>query len=242
MFNLQQELLNLLKKHPDPRKGASGIIEFCQQMEAMRGLPRLGIVSDNKDPMRLGRVRVASELIGPGAVTSWIPVISMYALALYRMLPAINRILGYANQIAYQQRSLQIIYDDLNLETVEEGSAQLSFKKTIRGENLWFSYLSGADVIKNVSFEIKKGEKIAFTGESGSGKTTLVDIVIGIYRPLKGSLFIDDVLVDETNIRSWRSKVGYIPQNIFLFDGTVAENITFGSKPDEEKIISSSQV
>ena len=79
MFNLQQELLNLLKKHPDPRKGASGIIEFCQQMEAMRGLPRLGIVSDNKDPMRLGRVRVASELIGPGAVTSWIPVISMYA-------------------------------------------------------------------------------------------------------------------------------------------------------------------
>jgi ABC-type multidrug transport system fused ATPase/permease subunit len=167
-----------------------------------------------------------------------IPVISMYALALYRMLPAINRILGYFNSIAYVQKSLQKIYEDLNLETDHEGSTPVNFSKSIRGEKLWFAYLKGGDVIKDASLEINIGEKIAVTGESGSGKTTLVDILIGIYRPLQGSLYVDDILIDNENIRSWRSKIGYIPQSIYLFDGTVAENVSFGSVHDEEKIIS----
>ena len=166
-----------------------------------------------------------------------IPIITTYALALYRMLPAVNRILSYINSIAYLQRSLQLVYDDLDCAVDPEGSEQISFNKTIRGDDLWFSYLNGGNVIKGVSFEIKTGEKVAFTGESGSGKTTLVDLLVGIYRPLKGSLHVDDVLIDKTNVRSWRSKIGYIPQHIYLFDGTVAENITFGSRQDESKII-----
>jgi ABC-type multidrug transport system fused ATPase/permease subunit len=166
-----------------------------------------------------------------------IPVISMYALALYRMLPAINRILDHFNSIAYLQRSLHMIYDDLNLETDQEGSVPVTFAASIRGENLWFRYANGGDVIKDVSFEIRIGEKIAFTGESGSGKTTLVDIIIGIYRPIKGNLYVDNVLIDNNNIRSWRGKIGYIPQSIYLFDGTVAENVAFGSEYHEEKIV-----
>jgi ABC-type multidrug transport system fused ATPase/permease subunit len=166
-----------------------------------------------------------------------IPVISMYALALYRMLPAINRILSYFNSTAYLHRSLQMVYEDLQMETDHEGSSPITFGGTIKAENLWFRYLKGDDVIKNVSFEIKLGEKVAFTGESGSGKTTLVDIIIGIYLPIKGKLYVDDMLIDNNNIRSWRSKIGYIPQGIYLFDGTVAENIVFGSRHDEGKII-----
>jgi ATP-binding cassette subfamily B protein/ATP-binding cassette subfamily C protein len=166
-----------------------------------------------------------------------IPVISMYALALYRMLPAINRILENLNSIAYTQQSLHRIYEDLNLETDTEGSAPIAFTRSIRGENLCFRYVKGDDVIKNISLEIGIGEKVAFVGESGSGKTTLVDLIIGIYRPMKGHLYIDDVLIDHTNIRSWRSKIGYIPQSIYLFDGTVGENVAFGSDSHEEKII-----
>ena len=165
-----------------------------------------------------------------------IPVISMYALALYRMLPALNRILGYVNNVAYLQRSLHTIYDELNLETDREGSSPVAFTKCIRGEDLWFSYLNGGEVIKNVSFEINIGEKVAFTGESGSGKTTLVDIIIGIYQPRKGSLYVDDAEINKSNVRSWRSKIGYIPQTIYLFDGTVKENVAFGAEPDEEKV------
>jgi ABC-type bacteriocin/lantibiotic exporter with double-glycine peptidase domain len=166
-----------------------------------------------------------------------IPVISMYALALYRILPATNRILDHVNNIAFYQESLNKIHDDLRLETDYENSSPLDFTESIKGIDLCFSYIEGSDVIKNISFEIRKGEKIAFTGESGSGKTTLADIIIGIYRASHGGLYVDDVLVDNANILSWRSKVGYIPQNIYLFDGTVAENVSFGSRADENKII-----
>jgi ATP-binding cassette subfamily B protein/ATP-binding cassette subfamily C protein len=165
-----------------------------------------------------------------------IPVISMYALALYRMLPAINRMLEYTNSIAYMQQSLHMIHDDLNLETDKEEFSPVAFTRSIRGENLWFRYLKGGDVLKDISLEIQIGEKIAFVGESGSGKTTLVDLLIGIYRPMSGRVYVDDVPIDHTNIRSWRSKIGYIPQSIYLFDGTVAENVAFGSEHDEEKI------
>jgi ATP-binding cassette subfamily B protein/ATP-binding cassette subfamily C protein len=166
-----------------------------------------------------------------------IPIISMYALALYRILPAINRILDHINNVAFYQQSLNKIHDDLRLETDNENAAPLDFIKSIKGKDICFSYLNGNDIIKNISFEITKGEKIAFTGESGSGKTTLADIIIGIYRSNHGGLYVDDVLIDNTNILSWRSKIGYIPQNIYLFDGTVAENVSFGSRPDENKII-----
>jgi ATP-binding cassette subfamily B protein/ATP-binding cassette subfamily C protein len=166
-----------------------------------------------------------------------IPVISMYALALYRMLPAVNHILEHLNAIAFREQSLHMIYGDLNLETDNEGYSPVAFTRSIRGENLWFRYLKGEDVLRDISLEIRSGEKIAFVGESGSGKTTLVDILIGIYRPTRGSIYVDDVLIDHANIRSWRGKIGYIPQSIYLFDGTVAENVAFGSDYDGEKII-----
>jgi ATP-binding cassette subfamily B protein/ATP-binding cassette subfamily C protein len=166
-----------------------------------------------------------------------IPVISMYALALYRILPATNRILDHVNNIAFYQESLNKIYDDLHLKTDNESSSSLNFSDSIKGKGLYFSYIEGSDVITDISFEIKKGEKIAFTGESGSGKTTLADIKIGIYRPNQGGLYVDNTLIDDTNILSWRSKIGYIPQNIYLFDGTVAENVSFGSRADENKIV-----
>jgi ATP-binding cassette subfamily B protein/ATP-binding cassette subfamily C protein len=166
-----------------------------------------------------------------------IPVITMYALALYRMLPALNKILGCFNQIAYYQHSLDIIYEDLNIPVETEGVVEVQFEKSIRVEDAAFQYLVGEEVIKNASFEIKKGEKIAFTGESGSGKTTLVDILIGIYKPSRGKVYVDDSEINYHNVRSWRSKIGYIPQDIYLFDGTVAENVAFGLPRDEKKII-----
>jgi ATP-binding cassette subfamily B protein/ATP-binding cassette subfamily C protein len=161
----------------------------------------------------------------------------MYALALYRMLPALNKILGCFNQIAYFQHSLDVIYEDLNIPVEAEGAAAVQFEKSIRLEDVAVQYLAGDDVIKNVSFEIKKGEKVAFTGESGSGKTTLVDILIGIYTPSRGRVYVDDAAITDHTVRSWRSKIGYIPQDIYLFDGTVAENVAFGSPADEERII-----
>jgi len=165
-----------------------------------------------------------------------IPIISMYALALYRILPSVNRALQNIGAIAYNGKTLEGVYENIIQPMEKEGDAPVEFKKSIRLENITFKYLTGGDVISGISLEINKGEKIAFTGESGGGKSTLVDIIIGIHKPLSGTVFIDETPLNNDNIRSWRKKIGYIPQNIYLFDGTVAENVAFGSEFDEEKL------
>ncbi|MDR3335279.1 MAG: ABC transporter ATP-binding protein [Treponema sp.] len=166
-----------------------------------------------------------------------IPIIAMYALALYRILPALNRMLTNVNQVVYLQRSLDIVYDNIHQATEHEGAASLVFKKSIRVENLSFKYMVGTDVLNNVSLEIRKGEKIAIVGESGGGKSTLVDLIIGINKPSSGVIYIDDMAITNENIRAWRSKIGYIPQSIYLFDGTVAENVVFGSEQNDERLM-----
>ena len=171
-----------------------------------------------------------------GDASRIIPIISMYALALYRILPSVHRMLQNINNIAYAERTLESVEESLLQPVEEEGSAPVDFNRSIRLEGIHFRYMTGDDIIKDVSLEIKKGEKIAVTGESGSGKSTLVDIVTGIHKPYSGKVFIDGVAITDDNIRSWRQKIGYIPQSIYLFDGTVGENVSFGSKPDNEKI------
>ena len=165
-----------------------------------------------------------------------IPIISMYALALYRILPAVHRLLGNVNNIAYNKRSLEIVDEYLRQPTEKEGAAPLVFAHDIRLEAVSFRYIEGGDVLRSISLAIRKGEKIAITGESGGGKSTLVDLIIGIHKPVSGSLYIDGVLITDENIRAWRRKIGYIPQSIYLFDGTVAENVAFGSEPEEDRI------
>jgi ATP-binding cassette subfamily B protein/ATP-binding cassette subfamily C protein len=165
-----------------------------------------------------------------------IPVISMYALALYRILPSVHRSLQNINNIIYMEKTLESVEKSLLQPAEEEGSTPIVFDRSVRLENIHFRYMTGGDIITGVSLEIKKGEKIAFTGESGCGKSTLVDIITGIHTPLSGKVLVDDTIVTNDNIRSWRRKIGYIPQSIYLFDGTVGENVSFGSKPDNEKI------
>jgi ATP-binding cassette subfamily B protein/ATP-binding cassette subfamily C protein len=166
-----------------------------------------------------------------------IPLISMYALALYRILPSMNRMLGNINAIAFVQRSLELVDDALNLPVEEEGNEQVTFVETIRLNNVSFKYATGGEVINDISLTIRKGEKVAVTGESGSGKSTLIDIIIGIHKPSSGEISVDGTQLSPENIQSWRGKIGYIPQGIFLFDGTVGENVAYGAEVVEEKII-----
>jgi ATP-binding cassette subfamily B protein/ATP-binding cassette subfamily C protein len=166
-----------------------------------------------------------------------IPTIAMYALALYRILPSINRLLLYVNGIFGHQRSLDVVSEALEQQTECEEDMPLHFDNNIKLENISFRYVTGGDVLKDVTLEIQKGDKIAITGESGGGKSTLVDIIIGIHKPASGNLYIDGECITNCNIRSWRSKIGYIPQDIYLFDGTVAENVAFGVERNDEQLV-----
>lgn len=168
---------------------------------------------------------------------SIIPIIATYALALYRMLPALNKIFTSVNAIAYDQNALNAVYEAITQEKEEEGTAKISFKKTIKIDDISFRYITGDKVLRNISIEINKGESVAITGESGGGKSTLVDIIIGVNRPTSGAIYVDGEKIVNENIRSWRSRIGYIPQSIYLFDGTIADNVTFSSEYDDDLLI-----
>ncbi|WP_024790821.1 MULTISPECIES: ABC transporter ATP-binding protein [unclassified Lebetimonas] len=164
-----------------------------------------------------------------------LPILSIFVLGLYRLLPSVNRVFYSYNQIVFYSKSLDVVHNELIYEPEELGDEKIEFKKEIKLDNVGFSY-GEKEVLKDINLVIKKGEKIGIVGESGSGKSTLIDLIIGLYRPKYGKIFIDENLLNEKNIKSWRQKIGYIPQMIYLKDGSVAENVAFLEKIDEQKV------
>jgi len=168
--------------------------------------------------------------------TNVIPIIIMYALAFYRMLPAITRILTSYNGIVFYMASLEVVYDNILINNTIEYDNMIKYNDKIELKNIKYSYSYNKNIFNDLNLEIKKGQKIAFIGESGSGKSTLVDLICGIYRPDSGKVLIDGIELDNSNIVSWRKRIGYIPQAIYLFDGTISDNITFGRDYDEDRL------
>lgn len=169
-------------------------------------------------------------------ISGALALISMFVLGLYRLMPSANRILTGYNQILFYKSSLDIIHNDLMYDAEKLQDTPVVFNQSLQLDHISFEYDESKPVLRDINLTIHKGEKIAFIGESGSGKSTLIDLIIGLYRPKHGTITVDGVPLNESNIKAWRSKIGYIPQSIYLFDGTVVQNVAFGRKVDEEKI------
>lgn len=165
-----------------------------------------------------------------------IPVITLYAMVLIRMLPSAQRMLINHAQIVFYGKSLNIIRQKLSYNLEDEKNQPLEFTQHIILKNIYFAY-DTTEVISDINLVIHKGERVAIIGESGGGKTTLADIIMGILKPKSGEILIDNQILTNDNIRSWRKKIGYIPQSIYLFRGTVAQNVAFGSQYDEQRVI-----
>jgi ATP-binding cassette subfamily B protein len=105
------------------------------------------------------------------------------------------------------------------------GTQLPTFERDIRFENVSFAYEGEDWVLKDVSFTIPKGKKIALVGPSGSGKTTSVSLLCGFYHVQKGKVLIDGVPMRSLDFRAWRRKIGLILQDIFLFPGPILENV-----------------
>lgn len=170
-------------------------------------------------------------------IVNYLPVVTMFVLALYRLLPSVNRIMTSFNQILFLHKSLDIVHDDFMYEVEKLGDQDLAFTNSIQLSNIVFEYDNHTPILNDISLTINKGDKIAFVGESGSGKSTLVDLIMGLYKPKSGSIKIDNTYLNDENIKSWRKKIGYIPQSVYLFDGTVGENLAFDKNIDEKKAI-----
>lgn len=169
-------------------------------------------------------------------ISSEIAVISMFVLGLYRLMPSVNRILHSYNQILYFKNSFDEVYNTLKEPEERLYNEFIGFEREIVLKNVKFSYNGKNDVLKDINLTIKKGSKVAFIGESGSGKSTLVDLLMGLYEPMGGEVRVDGVLRNNENLISFRQKIGYIPQQIYLFNGSVANNIAFDSPVKKERL------
>jgi ATP-binding cassette, subfamily B, bacterial PglK len=161
-----------------------------------------------------------------------LPTLSLFVLALYRLLPSANRIISGYNTLMYYHKSIDIISDELEVTQENFKNKTVKFNQKIELAGVNFTYQDKM-VLNNINLTISKGEKIAFIGKSGSGKTTLVDLIIGLHFPSQGKIMVDNVVLDKSNLQNWRSRIGYISQQVYLFDGTIKDNICFGREIDE---------
>ena len=178
---------------------------------------------------------------------SVIPLVALYALAGYRIMPGLQQIYHSVAQIRYNSPALDILLKDLEKEPsiVNENKQELNFlpkiKSNIQLQSISFRYPNTDDLIlENINAKIKTNSLTAFVGKTGSGKTTLIDIFLGLLPINKGEIFFDRIKLEAQNLNSWQKKLGYVPQNIFLTDDTIKNNIAFAvpeEKIDHQKII-----
>lgn len=178
------------------------------------------------------------------AFSDILPNLTVMALAGYRMLPSIQILYGQLSQI----NAMRYTVDEIETELAEVSAtsqmvkfperdgeaAPLSFEKAIRLEDITFNYPgSNRAVLEKFSLEIPKNSSIGIVGATGSGKSTLVDIILGLHCPQSGVIRVDDRILTSDDFVSWRSMIGYVPQDIYLLDASVTANIAFGIPPDE---------
>lgn len=172
-------------------------------------------------------------------VSQALPLIALYAVAGYRLMPSIQQIFGGITQVRFGMASWHGLHRDL--EAAKGGAvldrqrhAPLAFERQVSLRQVTFSYPGSAEPsLCAVDLVIPHNATIGFVGETGSGKTTAIDILLGLHIPQQGSLSVDDRVVNESNLAGWRTHIGYVQQGIHLVDDTIRRNIALGIPDDE---------
>ena len=181
-----------------------------------------------------GMVIISSVLVVGGKdFTNIIPILSLYAFAGYRLIPALQQIYGSLTQLNFSTPALYSLNKDLmSLKFTEppiEKNEVIKLNKQINFKNISYKYPNTDKfVLNDISLNIPVNSKIGIVGTTGGGKTTMVDILLGLLTPSKGKILVDDDIITPSNVRSWQKSIGYVPQQIYLADDTVASNIAFG--------------
>ena len=167
-----------------------------------------------------------------------IPMLGLLAMAAQRLMPAIQKIYSSVTSIKgsyYSVKDILYLLDQPISSYIDQQQLSIvPFKKDIKLDNVWFRYNKKTPwILKEVNLTFNKGSRIGFVGETGRGKSTLLDLVMGLLSPTKGHLKIDSKIVSMNNIRLWQSHIAHVPQNIYLSDGTIEENIAFGIPADK---------
>jgi ATP-binding cassette subfamily C protein len=168
-----------------------------------------------------------------------LPIISLLAVCAIRLIPAFNLIVSSLSARRFSMAQFKRVSREMiNVPTEdkfrvknsvgEKNHKNFFFKDQIKFENVFFSHEnSNAKILQNICLEIKPGQKIGFIGKSGAGKSTLIDLILGLIKPTKGNIFVDGLILNE-NLKPWQKLIGYVPQDIYLLDDTIKNNIAFG--------------
>ena len=148
------------------------------------------------------------------------------------------KILNFTQQIKSYEPTVKVLEKEFaqlgNTDSLKNLrlNNKLLFNKEIKIKNIDFSYGNGKKVFELFSDNIKKNDFVGIIGKSGSGKSTLIDLITGLVSPDSGEILVDGVEI-RNNLLNWQKKIGYVPQNIFLLDATIVENVAFGENKAE---------
>jgi ATP-binding cassette subfamily C protein len=178
-----------------------------------------------------------------------IPMLGLYAFAGYRLMPALQQAFKGVAKARFNRAALRTLNEALShqsqtgrntINTASETRAFASDTNDVKlndrlvVDGITFTYPDAhRPAIHDLSLEIPAWSTVGFVGKTGSGKTTAVDLILGLLQPQRGSIRIDGVPLQETNLKSWQSEIGYVPQHIYLTDDTIAQNVAFGVPAEE---------
>lgn len=166
-------------------------------------------------------------------------LLSLFTAAAFRIMPSLNRMFSAVVNIRTFRHTIDVLREvDGNLSThrsQDSGKTQgIRFNEYIAFRNVCFSYPNGASrTLNNVSFVVRKGEKVGFIGRSGSGKTTVMNVLLRFLREQAGQVVVDGIPLAPEDTEAWRGLIGYVKQDPFLLDGSIAENVAFGEEREE---------
>lgn len=176
-----------------------------------------------------------------GTLSQVLPILAVYALAGFKLLPALQQIYSNTTQIKGNLAAFETIKSDLNASQeqiskdkttaeIHQGLNLDQFKNIVL-ENITFFYPNKeTPALKDLSLHIPINTTVGFVGESGSGKSTTIDLILGLIQPDQGQLCLDHTPITAQNLAAYQANIGFVPQSIFLSEGSIAENIAFGIK------------
>ena len=167
--------------------------------------------------------------------------VSIFIVSAFKILPAFQAIYYNSSLIRNGLPALLEMQNDFTEigNTIKTKSVSSNLKKSLNKferfylNDVSFTYGIKQKTLKNISTSIKNSEKVAITGPSGSGKSTMIHIIAGLIDPQQGNIKVDEKFIDQSNKHEWQNLIGFVPQNIFLSERTILENIAYGINKDE---------